>query len=87
MGTPKGTKPWNAGKGRGWVSRSGYRVISITENGRRKQVREHRHVMERHLGRPLEPWEIVHHKDGNPLNNRPSNRQILSRTANRKKGG
>lgn len=28
----------------------------------------------------------VDHKDGNPLNNRPSNRQILSRTANRKKG-
>lgn len=29
----------------------------------------------------------VDHKDGNPLNNKPSNRQILSRTANRKKGG
>lgn len=29
----------------------------------------------------------VDHKDGNPLNNAPSNRQILSRTANRKKGG
>jgi len=29
----------------------------------------------------------VDHKDGNPLNNKPSNRQILSRKANREKGG
>lgn len=29
----------------------------------------------------------VDHKNGNPMDNRPSNRQILSRTANRKKGG
>lgn len=29
----------------------------------------------------------VDHKDGNPLNNRPSNRQVMSRTANRRKGG
>lgn len=29
----------------------------------------------------------VDHKDGNPMNNAKSNRQILSRTANRRKGG
>lgn len=29
----------------------------------------------------------VDHKDGNPMNNAKSNRQILPRTANRKKGG
>jgi HNH endonuclease len=29
----------------------------------------------------------VDHKDGNPMNNSPRNRQILSRTANRRKGG
>lgn len=29
----------------------------------------------------------VDHKDGNPMHNAPGNRQILSRTANRKKGG
>jgi hypothetical protein len=27
----------------------------------------------------------VDHKDGNPKNNRPSNLQIMSRTANRRK--
>jgi len=29
----------------------------------------------------------VDHKDGNPMNNAKSNRQILSRSANRRKGG
>ena len=29
----------------------------------------------------------VDHKDGNPMNNSPKNRQILSRTANRRNGG
>lgn len=29
----------------------------------------------------------VDHKDGNPMNNRRSNLQVMSRTANRKKGG
>lgn len=30
--------------------------------------RAHRVVMERLLGRPLEPWEHVHHQDFNKLN-------------------
>lgn len=38
---------------------------------------EHRIVMERILGRPLEPGEIVHHKDGNLLNNDPENLELL----------
>lgn len=29
----------------------------------------------------------VDHKDGNPMNNAKSNRQVMSRTANRRKGG
>lgn len=33
----------------------------------------HRVVAERKLGRPLEPWEVVHHKDRNKLNNNPDN--------------
>lgn len=34
-----------------------------------KYILEHRLVMERHIGRYLEPTEVVHHIDGNPRNN------------------
>lgn len=43
-------------------------------------VQEHRLVMERELGRYLEPHEIVHHKDGNKQNNDPSNLELTTRS-------
>ncbi len=51
------------------TSAAGYRVLYI--DGRSKY--EHRHVMEELLGRSLDPSEHVHHIDGDPLNNKPSN--------------
>jgi len=39
----------------------------------------HRVVAEQSLGRPLQPDEIVHHIDGDPLNNNPSNLAVVSR--------
>jgi len=44
---------------------------------RRGYVFEHRLIMARHLGRHLECWEIVHHKDKNPGNNSFLNLEIL----------
>jgi len=41
----------------------------------------HRVVMEQMLGRPLTPGEIVHHKDGNKLNNSPENLELISSQA------
>lgn len=38
----------------------------------------HRHIVSERLGRTLEKWEHVHHKDGNPSNNSPDNLQLLS---------
>lgn len=37
----------------------------------------HRRVAQEMLGRPLFPGEVVHHRDGNSLNNEPENLLVL----------
>lgn len=48
-------------------------------------VREHRWLMEQHLGRKLESWEHVHHIDGNHLNNCIDNLEVLSNADHQRK--
>ncbi len=52
-----------------------YKTIQINK----KTVRLHRYLMEQELGRKISFNEIVHHKDGNKLNNDINNLKLVTR--------
>ena len=59
---------------RGMQAKANSMGIAYTKiNGRHA----HRVIAEQMIGRPLEQGEVVHHRDGDILNNDPSNLEVL----------
>ncbi len=54
-------------------------VYKIVWNPDNTRTTAHRRKMEKHLGRKLEYNEIVHHKNGNKLDNSLKNLEVMSR--------
>lgn len=68
---PDGTTTW-------WVGHKGYIDGKIWRNRKPARIKQHRYVMEQHLGRALRADEDVHHLNGNKADNRLDNLQLMT---------
>lgn len=73
---------WKGGRR---LDRGGYVLVYCPDHPaahrKHKVVREHRLVMEQHIGRLLEPHEVVHHINGDKQDNRIENLQLFASNA------
>ena len=60
-----------------WLDSRGYITGKVWMDGKSFRIRQHRWVMEQHLGRILSRWEIPHHINGDKLDNRIENLEVI----------
>ncbi|KKL59390.1 hypothetical protein LCGC14_2215840 [marine sediment metagenome] len=60
-----------------WLNSRGYIEGRVWVDGKRRQVKQHRWVMEQHLGRAIGPREVVHHINGDKTDNKLENLEIV----------
>ena len=60
----------------GCINKLGYRILWDKKG--KKPIKEHRYVLEKHLGRKLKFNEMVHHINNNRSDNRVENLEIVS---------
>lgn len=75
-----------AWKGGVTVGGNGYRYVLLDSSdpmfsmaNKERRVMEHRLIVARNIGRPLEAWEQVHHKNGTRTDNRLDNLELWKR--------
>ena len=69
----------------GSINWSGYKII--WDKKLRKHHREHRLIVENHLGRKLDRDEEVHHINGDKINNRIENLVVMSKSQHAREHG